>query len=91
MLRNGNEVQKGRPALVISDDNVKRRYNDVTLAAITSQVPVDIMALELIVEPEKELAHYKMVMFSKIADFGYYRKQMQSGLIKKVMEGLDIG
>jgi hypothetical protein len=42
-LRNGNEIQKGRPALVISDDKVKRRYNDVILAAITSQVPNDIM------------------------------------------------
>jgi len=34
-LRNGSEIQKGRPALVISDDKVKRRYNDVILAAIT--------------------------------------------------------
>jgi mRNA-degrading endonuclease toxin of MazEF toxin-antitoxin module len=38
-LRNGSEIQKGRPALVISEDKVKRRYNDVILAAITSQVP----------------------------------------------------
>ena len=50
---NGKEVQKGRPALVISGHNVERRYNDVILAAITSQVPVDIMDLELILDPEK--------------------------------------
>jgi mRNA-degrading endonuclease toxin of MazEF toxin-antitoxin module len=31
-LRSGSEIQKGRPALVISDDKVKRRYNDVILA-----------------------------------------------------------
>jgi len=52
-LRNGNEVQKGRPALVISDDKVKRRYNDVILAAITSQVPDYIMELEIVVGPAK--------------------------------------
>ena len=39
ILRNGREVQKGRPALVISDDKVERRYNDVILSAITSHVP----------------------------------------------------
>ena len=38
-LRSGSEIQKGRPALVISDDKVKRRYNDVILAAITSDQP----------------------------------------------------
>jgi len=53
VLRNGNEVQKGRPALIISDDKVKRRYSDVILAAITSQVPDDIMELELVIEPAK--------------------------------------
>lgn len=44
-------TQKGRPALVISDDKVKRRYNDVILAAITSHVPEDIMGSEIILEP----------------------------------------
>ena len=52
-LRNGSEIQKGRPALVISDDKVKRRYNDVILAAITSQVPDDIMELEVVIESAK--------------------------------------
>ena len=53
VLQNGNEVQKGRPALVISSDKAKRRYNDVILAAITSQVPDDVMELEMIAEPTK--------------------------------------
>jgi mRNA-degrading endonuclease toxin of MazEF toxin-antitoxin module len=52
-LRDGNEIQKGRPALVISDDKVKKRYNDVILAAITSQIPDDIMELEIVVDPAK--------------------------------------
>jgi|GEM_PF-4590947 len=47
------ETQKGRPALVISDPDLTRRYNDNTLAAITSQVPENIMGLEIILEPDK--------------------------------------
>jgi len=45
----------------------------------------------ILVNNPKELAYYKMVMFAKIADFAHYRKQMQSGLIKKIMEDLNIG
>jgi len=52
-LKNRTEIQKGRPALIISDDKVKRRYNDVILAAITSRVPDDIMELEIVVGPAK--------------------------------------
>ena len=52
-LKNGSEIQKGRPALVISEDKLKRRYKDVILAAITSQVPDDIMELEIVIEPAK--------------------------------------
>jgi len=47
------ETQKGRPALVVSDPDVTRRYNDYTLAAITSQVPENIMELEIILESDK--------------------------------------
>jgi len=53
ILRNGSEVQKGRPAVVISDDKAERRYSDVILSAITSHIPNDVMDLELIVEPIK--------------------------------------
>lgn len=46
------ETQKGRPALVISDEKIERRYKDIILAAITSHVPMDTMELEIILEPE---------------------------------------
>ena len=39
MLKERMIVQKGRPALIVSDDKVERRYNDVILAAITSHIP----------------------------------------------------
>jgi len=45
--------QKGRPALVLSDEHPPRRYQDVTLAAISSQLPSNIMDLEIIIEPLK--------------------------------------
>ena len=50
LLREGSEKQKGRPALVISNDKVKKRYNDVILAAITSHIPTTIMEAEIILE-----------------------------------------
>jgi len=40
----------------------------------------------ILINDSKKLALYRMVMFSRIADFAYYRSQMQSGLIRKVME-----
>jgi len=49
ILKNGSEVRKGRPALVISDDKAKRRYKDVILSAITSHVPDDVMELEMFI------------------------------------------
>lgn len=35
----------------------------------------------------KKLALFKMTMFARIADYGYYRNRMQSGLIRNIMEG----
>lgn len=39
----------------------------------------------LVRDPEK-LSLFKMTMFARIAEFGYYRDQMQSGLIRNIME-----
>ena len=54
ILKNGREVQKGRPALIISDDKVERRYKDLILSAITTHVPENVMELEIIIEPIEE-------------------------------------
>lgn len=51
LLKEQGEIQKGRPALVISHDIVQRRFTDIVLAAITSQIPDNIMVLEIIVDP----------------------------------------
>ena len=41
----------------------------------------------LVVNDSKKLAYFKMVAFSKIVSFHYYHRQMQSGIIRKVLEG----
>ena len=41
----------------------------------------------ILVNDARKLARHRMVMFAKIAEFGHYRSRMQSGLIRKVMEG----
>ena len=41
----------------------------------------------ILVRDSKKLAHYKMTAFSRIADFAYYKNQMQSGLVRNIMEG----
>jgi len=38
----------------------------------------------LVRNPEK-LSLFKMTMYARIADFGYYRDRMQSGLIRNIM------
>lgn len=53
IAREGHEKQKGRPAVVLSDDTVKHRYKDLVLAAITSQIPEGVMEMELILEANK--------------------------------------
>lgn len=40
----------------------------------------------ILINDAGKLALYRMVMFARIADFAYYRSQMQSGFIRKVME-----
>ena len=39
----------------------------------------------ILVSDPKKVSRYKMVMLTKIAEFAYYRTQMQGGLIRKVM------
>lgn len=41
----------------------------------------------VLVNNAKELSRKKMIMFSEIADYAYYQDKMQSGLIRRVMEG----
>ena len=41
----------------------------------------------ILINDSKKLSRFKMIMYSKISDFAYYRNQMKNGFIRKVMEG----
>ena len=41
----------------------------------------------ILIMDSRKLARFKMTTFSKIADFAFYKNQMQSGLIRNIMEG----
>lgn len=41
----------------------------------------------LLVRDARLLARLKMAMFSRIAEFGFYRPMMQKGMIEKIMKG----
>ncbi|SPD74297.1 putative DNA polymerase beta domain protein region [uncultured Desulfobacterium sp.] len=45
----------------------------------------------LLINDEKKHAYKKMIMFVKMTDFSYYRKQIQAGLIKDIMEDSNHG
>ena len=59
LLKEGREVQKGRPALVVNNSEVKKRYNNVVLAAITSRIPLEVMEMEIVLEPENPIGLIK--------------------------------
>jgi predicted nucleotidyltransferase len=42
----------------------------------------------IIVNDTKIMAYFKMIAYSKIAGFHYHRRKMQSGIVRKVMEGV---
>jgi hypothetical protein len=42
----------------------------------------------IIVNDTKKMSYFKMIAYSKIAGFHYHRRKMQSGIVRKVMEGV---
>ena len=45
----------------------------------------------LLIRNHRKHAEFKMVQYSRIADFEYYKKQFQTAFVKKVVEGDTIG
>jgi mRNA-degrading endonuclease toxin of MazEF toxin-antitoxin module len=58
ILREKGEIQKGRPAMVLSDDKMERRYKDIILAAITSNIPQDIYVVDFMKEKDGYEDHW---------------------------------
>lgn len=51
---NGEQDQKARPALVISNHRINRRYTDKILAGITSSVPDKLTETEVLLESNRD-------------------------------------
>jgi len=68
---------------------LKRDIHPVILNSASEELLRQVFSygICLLVNNPETLSRFKMVMYSRIADFSYYRNQMQSGLIKKVMKG----
>ncbi len=47
-------IQKARPALVISDHSIRRRFDDLILVGITSQRINDVIETEFLIEENAE-------------------------------------
>ena len=54
VLVSGEQEQKARPAVIVSDGTIDRRYGDLILAAITSRVPEELKVTEFPLKPTKE-------------------------------------
>jgi predicted nucleotidyltransferase len=83
------EAQKRRQYMVDLAGILKKEIHPVVLNSASEELMRQIFKKGyciLIRDPQK-LSIFKMTMFSRIADFGYYRKQMQSGLIRNIVEG----
>lgn len=58
VLTGGRNAKKARPALVISDMALDRRYDDLILASITSRIPHNLKETEMLIKatPKNGLA-----------------------------------
>jgi uncharacterized protein len=45
----------------------------------------------LLVRDSRLLSQIKTIMFSRIAEFGFYRPMMQKGMVAKIMKGVQSG
>lgn len=83
-----NETEKRNQYLLDLANILKKEIHPVILNFAGEELMRQIFLKGkciLVRYPEK-LSLFKMTMYARIADFGYYRDQMQSGLIRNIME-----
>ena len=83
------EIDKRNLYMVDLANILKKEIHPVILNSASEELMRQIFAKGkcILVKDQKKLSLFKMTMFARIADFGYYRNQMQSGLIRGIMEG----
>ena len=83
-----------RNDFIVELGRITRKDIDPVIMNTAGQVVLKQIFLKgncLLVKDSKKLARYKTVMFAGIAELGFYRRHMQSGLIQKIMEESKIG
>ncbi len=82
------EVEKKNQHMVALANILKKEIHPVILNSASEELMRQIFLKGkcILVKDPKKLSLFKMTMFTRIADFGYYRNKMQSGLIRNIME-----
>ena len=83
-----NAIKKIRNKCIVELSRILRKDIHLVILNSASEELIRQIFLKgkcILVSDLKKTSQYKMVMLAKVAEFLYYRTQMQAGLIKKVM------
>jgi mRNA interferase MazF len=98
-------MQKARPALVISDHSIRRRFDDLILVGITSQRIDDVIDTEFLIDEQAEYfnesglkktsvvrCEYMMTVPKSLAvrKLGELPKNVMESIDKKIMKSLGL-
>ena len=83
------EIEKKNQYMVDLANILRKEIHPVILNSAGEELMRQIFAKGkcILVKDRKKLALFKMTMFARIADYDYYRNQMQAGLIRNIVEG----
>jgi mRNA-degrading endonuclease toxin of MazEF toxin-antitoxin module len=82
----GGARQKARPALVISDHSIQRRFNDLILVGITSQRITDLNETEFLIEEREKYFQQSGLKKSSVVRCEYLMTVPQSLAARKIGE-----
>lgn len=82
------QAQKSTQYMVDLAGILKKEIHPVMLNSVSEELMRQILQKGqcIMVRDPQKLSIFKMTMLARIADFGYYRKQMQSGLIRNIVK-----
>ena len=83
------EIEKKNQYMVDLANILRKEIHPVILNSAGEELMRQIFAKGkcILAKDRKKLALFKMTMFARIADYDYYRSQMQAGLIRNIVEG----
>jgi predicted nucleotidyltransferase len=83
------EIEKKSQYMLELANILRKEIHPVILNSAGEELMRQIFAKGkcLLVKDQKKLALFKMTMFARIADYDYYRSQLQAGLIRNIVEG----